>query len=75
MKFVIWCKGVEISQREDDRFKYVLFQVFGFYAEVVYNKKQQLVNEFRIFDSSEYLDPYLDNINIKELTGNIFPRL
>ena len=64
MEFVTWNKGVVIAQREEKKFRYVLFQVDGFYAEVQFNRIDKVIDKFCFFDSVKYLEPYLSSIDI-----------
>jgi hypothetical protein len=62
----IWNKGVKLAVREDDEFKYTLYQIDKFYVERLFNKELGVTRDQRTFQSpNEYLDPYLDQINPK----------
>lgn len=61
----VWEHGVHIADREDSKYKYILYQVESFYVEVWYHKDFNLIKKFRGFASTYHLEPYLSNIKIK----------
>ena len=51
--------------------KYViLYQVYGFYAEVYFKEYRREVDEIIVSDNAEILQPYLDQIQITGLDKN-----
>jgi len=60
----IW-DGVFIGDREDEEHKILLYQIDGFYVEVFYNKEYNVIRRYRPFSSTNQLEPYLSNIDIK----------
>lgn len=59
--------GVLIGKRKYDNKVAFLFQVDNFYVETFFNAHNKSVEEFRMFDQTELLQPYLDSIRIDEL--------
>lgn len=45
----------------------VLYQLDGFYVEIVYKKYRLYIDSIRCFSSTDELDPYIQLINIEEL--------
>jgi hypothetical protein len=59
--------GVYVGKRKTEGRVAVLFQLHGFYVEVLYNKYRTEVHEIKIASSTEILQPYLEQVNIKDL--------
>lgn len=59
--------GVYVGKRKIGNQTVVLFQLHGFYAEVFYKQYRKLIERLVTSDNPEILQPYLDQINIKEL--------
>jgi hypothetical protein len=57
---------VFVSEKEDEEYKILLYQIDSFYVEVYYHKEHNVLKRFRSFSSINQLDPYLDKI---DLTG------
>ncbi len=65
---VLWDKAVMVSDRSDETYKYVLYQLDNFYVEVKYHIEYNVIHGLRSFSSTgEPLSPYLNKINISEL--------
>ena len=62
--FVTWYEGVYLEQYFDGTFNILLFQIEDFYVEVFYHSTQDEVYGYRSFYSTEYLEPYLNKIDI-----------
>jgi len=45
----------------------VLFQLHGFYVEVYYKQYRKIIDHIVTTDNTEILQPYLEQINIREL--------
>lgn len=60
--------GVLLAERAYKEFKIVLYQVHEFYVEVYFHKTYEMIQGFRGFESIHHLDPYLAEIDIRELT-------
>jgi hypothetical protein len=66
-KIAVLHAGVLIAKRKNtDSFSF-LFQVGNFYVETCFNLHNKRVKEFRMFDQTNLLQPYLDSIRIDEL--------
>ena len=48
----------------------ILYQVYGFYAEVYFKEYRREVDEIIVSDNAEILQPYLDQIQITGLDKN-----
>jgi hypothetical protein len=55
---VLW-KYEPIDFRTDETFKYLLYQIDGFYVEARYHNGQNLLNGLWAFDDTNELEPYL----------------
>lgn len=62
--------GVYIGKRKIDKQTVVLFQLHGFYVEVYYKQYRKVINHIVTSDSTEILQPYLDQIHLKGLNGD-----
>ncbi len=47
----------------------VLYQIGAFYVEITYKKYRLFIDTIRCFNSTDELDPYIQHINIEELTN------
>ncbi len=65
---VLLDQGVMVAERIYKDFKIILYQVQHFYVEVYFNKTYEMIQGFRAFESMQHLDPYLESIDIRELT-------
>jgi len=61
----LWELGVHIAEREEEVYKFILYQIEGFYVEVWYHKECNEIRKLRSFASVNQLDPYLSKIKIK----------
>ena len=59
--------GVFLSQRQNERYLILLYQIDGFYIEVYFNRGKGKIVRFRSFFSPDQLVPYLRKINIDAL--------
>ena len=59
--------GVFLSERKNERYLILLYQIDGFYIEVYFNKDKGKIVRFRSFLSPDQLFPYLKKINIDAL--------
>ena len=59
--------GVYVGKRKTNKQTIVLFQLHGFYVEVYYRQYRKLIDRIVTSDSPEILQPYLDQIHIKDL--------
>ena len=63
----IYDHGVYIGKRKREGYTILLYQVAGFYVEVVYKKYRYVILNLESFDSTELLQPYLDAIDLEAL--------
>jgi hypothetical protein len=66
----IYNHGVYIGKRKLDGLTILLYQVAGFYVELVYKKYRNSILKLHCFDSTEFLNPYLDAINLEDIVYN-----
>ena len=62
----VW-SSVQIGDRRDDVYSFLLYQIDSFYVEVYYHREYNLIRKFRGFSNPDQLLPYLNQINIDEL--------
>jgi hypothetical protein len=66
---VLWSGGVHLASRESIFFDILLYQVHGFYIEVVYNRVDRKIVKMRTFSSTKLLEPYLAEVDISAVTS------
>jgi len=59
--------GVLIGKRESCDYKVFLFQMDNYYVETFCSVQSKSIEEFRIFDNTKLLRPYLEAIAIDDL--------
>lgn len=64
---ITWTHGAFIAVADKGSLKVLLYQIDSFYVEVYYNCELGRIEEFRSFDSTDQLDPYLAAIDLSEL--------
>lgn len=62
--------GVYVGKRKLNNQTIVLFQLHGFYVEVYYKQYRKTIDSIITSDSSDILQPYLDQINIRDINSN-----
>lgn len=62
--------GVYIGKRKPGKQTVVLFQLYGFYVEVFYKHYRRHVDHTVATDNADILQPYIDQINVRDLDGN-----
>lgn len=62
--------GVYVGKRKIQRQAVVLFQLHDFYVEVYYRQYRKTVDHIVSSNSTDILQPYLDQINIKDFTDD-----
>ena len=63
----IYDHGVYIGKRKGTGYTILLYQVAGFYVEIVYKKYRYVILKLESFDSTDLLQPYLDAIDLEAL--------
>lgn len=66
-KLVVLHQGVLIGKRQNRRSMIFLFQMESFYVETFCNTENKDIEEFRVFDHTQLLQPYLELIKIDDL--------
>lgn len=61
---ILWRYGVFLYERDDDHFKYRLYQLDCFYVEEKWNRSTNFRESIFAFTNIEYLDLYLSRIEI-----------
>jgi hypothetical protein len=56
--------GVCIGGRTEEGYIVLLYQLCSFYIEVFYQKEYNFISEFKAFDDTELLEPYLKKIEL-----------
>lgn len=71
LKFEVLHKhGVYIGKcRLEDRVS-MLFQLHGFYVELIYSEYRKIIEEVLTSDSTDILQPYIDQVQIRDLSDN-----
>ncbi len=64
---VLFQCGVYLDKIENQGYKLQLFQLDAFYIEVQYCKKKNRITHYKIFDTTDLLEPYLQGIDIKDV--------
>ncbi len=60
-------EGVLIGKRKQHSFMIFLFQLGHYYVETWCNFSNKSVSEYRVFDGTAPLEPYLDQISLQQL--------
>jgi hypothetical protein len=66
-ELVLRTKAVFIGAIQDEEGIYNLYQVDGFYLEVLCNRDETRVCSFSYFEEIHLLEPYLNSINIEPI--------
>ncbi|MBA2747117.1 MAG: hypothetical protein H0U44_12895 [Flavisolibacter sp.] len=64
---LLYQDGVYLSKRKSGKSHVLLFEFHCYYVELYYIKYRQVVSKVFCFESTEYLNPYLEEINVEEL--------
>ena len=59
--------GVHVGKRRINGMSVILFQLYSFYVEVHYRQYRKTVDHILASESTEILQPYLDQIHIRDL--------
>lgn len=68
-----WKHGAFIAVADKGSLKVLLYQLGSFYVEVYYNCELGRIEEFRSFDSTDQLEPYLAAIDLSDLMPVVRP--
>jgi hypothetical protein len=63
---LVWTHGVHLAERQEGRFTVILYQMDGFYIELFYTRHGKRRPVVRSFMDTDFLEPYLINIDVNE---------
>jgi len=66
-KMAVLHMGVLIAKRSSFDSMVFLFQMGSYYVEAYCNPEDKAIEEYRVFDNTSLLNPYLERIPIDEL--------
>ena len=66
-KSVVLHQGILVGKRRSRETQIFLFQLNSYYVETFCNVSSKAVEEYRIFDGTECLSPYLETISLEGL--------
>jgi hypothetical protein len=61
---LLYEEGIYIGKQKINGLYCLLFQLEGFYIEIIYKKYRQYIKRIYCFADTEYLDPYLERMDI-----------
>lgn len=64
---ILYQNGVYIGKRKEAFSIILLYQFESFYVEVFYRKYRSHIKRLHCFESTELLDPYLEQIDVENL--------
>ena len=64
---ILYQYGVYVGKRKEAFSVILLYQFESFYVEVFYRKYRSHVNRLHCFESTDLLDPYLEQIDVENL--------
>jgi hypothetical protein len=59
--------GAYVGKRIASNQTVILYQLYGFYVELFFTKYRKEVGHFVVSDNTDVLDPYLKQINVRDL--------
>lgn len=65
--FAIWHYGVYLMCRTFNGDLHKLYAIEDFYVEVCQSSENQMASQINSFESVDFLEPYLDQINLDDL--------
>jgi hypothetical protein len=60
----IWEHGVFLDSRIAGPYRYILYQLGGFYVELHYQAERNVLEGARVFANPDHLEPYLAEMDI-----------
>ncbi|HEV7330426.1 MAG TPA: hypothetical protein VGN63_05245 [Flavisolibacter sp.] len=66
-KFTVLHQGILVGKREKDDRKIFLFQLEDYYVETFCNPQNKAIEEYRVFNDTQFLFPYLQSIPLDDL--------
>lgn len=64
---ILYQYGVYVGKRKEAFSVILLYQLESFYVEVFYRKYRSHVKRLHCFESTDLLDPYLEQIDVENL--------
>lgn len=64
---LLYESGVYLGKIKKGNCARLLYQLDYFYVEIIYKKYRRQVLSIQCFESTAFLDPYLENISLEEL--------
>jgi hypothetical protein len=65
---LVWNEGNQLAIRFGRKHNVCLYHLRDFFAEIWYDPQEKNVSMVRAFTSNQCLEPYLNHININQLT-------
>lgn len=59
--------GIHISDRADQEYCIILFQLDSFYVELYFHIEENALKKLRSFSNLDFIIPYLEQIDLSEL--------
>lgn len=60
-------QGIYVGKRKLLNSCTVLYQLESFYVEIYYRKYRTYIDKIKVFEDTEFLEPYLDQIDVEHL--------
>ena len=64
---MLYREGIYIGKKRSGDDTILLYQLDSFYVKIFYSKYRERVQSLCVFDSTRYINEYLDHINIGEV--------
>ncbi len=64
---LVWNEGDFVTDRQEDDYSILLYQLYSFYVEIKYSGKANRFLIYRCFNNINQLEPYLEEIDISGL--------
>jgi len=64
---LLYEKGCYLGKRRADECIILLYQLDSFYAEIYYRRYRRIIQQILCFQSTQFLDPYLQQMDVHEL--------
>jgi len=68
---LLYTEGVHLAKRNCNGTPVIPYQFGKWYVEIFYNKYRSVVSHTRSTDDTGILEPYLDDLDIKDLINSI----
>ena len=66
-KLAVLHEGVLVAKRKNDDSMVFLFQLKNYYVEAFFRLENKAIKEYRVFDDTKPLHPYLESIPLGDL--------